>query len=294
MKTPRPIEDLLLRRRYRAMLRRMFDGGYRVRIARTREDYLDAFRLVRIGYVYQGYMPVRSPELRIFDQHVLPESVVLIATHDEQVVGTLTLIADSPARLPLDRDYPEELATLRRRSSDSLYEVGALTVLRPYQGTGVTQLLTTMSFWLAHNIFDAQRLVIGINPKAVGWHRATMAFEPLGPLRTHADLAAPVAAMTCHLPTLRAFQRRHFPEPLADGHCLEHLTFETLPAAIESPPVRSLDSFNRWKLPRHVFRSLFIEGSDHLQQLDQVTRRHLARRRSPTTLEVSTNVASGG
>ncbi|MBW2736021.1 MAG: hypothetical protein JRH20_26850, partial [Deltaproteobacteria bacterium] len=70
MRMPRFIRDGALRRRYRKMLSKVFEGDYRVSIARTVDEYQDAFRLVRTGYVYQGYLPMRSPELRIYNQHV--------------------------------------------------------------------------------------------------------------------------------------------------------------------------------------------------------------------------------
>ncbi|MBW2735346.1 MAG: hypothetical protein JRH20_23425 [Deltaproteobacteria bacterium] len=290
MRLPRFFREAAMRRRYRKMLSQLFEGDYRVSIARTVDEYQDAFRLVRTGYVYQGYLPMRSPELRIYNQHVLPESVVLIAKKGENVVGTMTVTLDSPAGLPLDKDYGDALTELRA-GGEKLVEFGALAVLQPYQGSGVPTLMNMAAWWLAHNILGAERVVIGVNPRAVSWYRATMAFLPFGPLREHADLAAPVVGLSHDLFTFRSFCQKHFSQQLSSGLCAVEHFFDTLPDQVEAPPVASLEELNRWKLPREVFRELFVEQTAHLDDLDAQTRAHLAECRSPRTLEVSTAMA---
>ncbi|MBW2734633.1 MAG: hypothetical protein JRH20_19770, partial [Deltaproteobacteria bacterium] len=255
--------------------------------ARTVDEYQDAFRLVRTGYVYQGYLPMRSPELRIYNQHVLPESVVLVAKKGESVVGTMTVTLDSPAGLPLDKDYANGLGGLRGRR-EKLVEYGALAVLQPYQGSGVPTLMNMAAWWLAHNLLGATHVVIGVNPRAVSWYRATMGFTPFGSLREHADLEAPVVGMSHKSSSYQSFLQRHFPQQLSHGLCAHEHFFETLPEEVEAPPVQSLDELNRWKLPRDVFRALFVEQTAHLKDLDEQTRLHLVACRSPRTLEVST------
>lgn len=287
MRVPRFVQDALLRRHARKMMSTAFDGDYTVSIARTVDEYEDAFRLVRIGYVYQGYLPMRSPELRIYDQHVLPESVVLVAKHRGDVVGTMTLTLDSPAGLPLDKDYPEELAELRR-GGEKLVEYGALTVLRPHQKSGVTVLMNMAATWLSHNLLGAERVVIGINPKAIAWYRAAMTFSTFTAPRNHADLEAPVVGMTQDLEENRAFQRRCFRQPLSTGLMAHEHYYEKLPEQIEKPPVKTLEQLNRWKLPRDVFRALFVEHTHHLVDIDRPTREHLEQFRSARTLEVPT------
>lgn len=298
MRLKTKLKDSLRRRRYRRSLSELFDGGYHVSIARTTEDYLKAFRLVRVGYAYEGYLPGNAPDLRIFDQHVLPESVVLVAKHEGRTVGTMTVTRDSRAGLPLDKDFLEIDAL--RDEGECLAEIGALAVLQPYQGTGVTTLMIMAGYWVAENIFGATRFVIGVNPRAVAWHRAIYNYRVIGSSREHATLQAPVVGMTHRIEDFRRFQEQKFPRPLSTGSRLDQHFFDTLPASIETPPVRTLEQLNRWKLPRAVFRELFIERTDHLASVDAETRLHLENWRSPLTMddvpiqELATASAHGG
>jgi hypothetical protein len=275
------IRNWYLRRK--ATLHETPTDRYDVRIARNVREYQDAFRLLHVAYVYQGIEPVHGMEMRITPQHVLPESTVFVAYEGETLVGTMTVTLDSPAGLPLDHDYPAPLERLRARGA-TMVEFGALAVVRKCWHTGVTTLLNIAAHWFSWEVLRASHCVMGIHPKAAPFYDAVYDFVVLGAPRPHAELAAPVQGMVHELAGLRRHLVRHFRRPMATGLTPgEHFTVQ-LPPNIHMPEGESLGQLARWKLPREVFRELFIEQSDRLDSLDQRTREQLEGWRSLHTL----------
>jgi len=282
------ITDWIIRRR--AGLHRAPVDRYQVRIARTVAEYQDAFRLLHVAYVYEGIESVRGVDMRITPQHVLPESTVFVAYEGDLLVGTMTVTLDSPAGLPVEQDYPKAIAALRQQGA-SLVEFGSLAVVKRCWRTGVTTLINMVSHWFSHEVLRATHCVIGIHPKAAPFYRAVYAFEPLGPARPHAELAAPVQGMVHELAVMRRHMRRCFRRPMATGLSPgEHFT-EQLPPCIRLPGPLELRDLARWKLPRAVFRELFIERSDRLDTLDPATRQQLEGWRSLRTIGSRTSLA---
>lgn len=292
MRLPRILLAHEIRRRTRNALRRLPMDRFRLRVARTVEDHEDAYRLVRMSYVVEGYLPTRGPEMRISPQHVLPEATVWIATEDDQIVGTMTVVADSPAGLPLDDDYRCELDVLRRDPRTRLVEFGALAVVKRARASGVLLLLQMASAWFTRNVIKGTHIVCGVNPRGVPFHREVFGFHAIGTTHDHAGLRAPVQGLAAEVAQLQAHTRHHFRRPLASGGLFHEHLFETLPECIEAPPADNLEQLIRWKLPRDVFRKLFIEHSDRLASLDSTTLEHLHSWRSIRTCAPPLRVAS--
>jgi hypothetical protein len=276
---------------------------YTVRIARNVEDYEDAFRLVDLAFAYEGIRPVRDIFMRITPQHVLPEATVLVAYEGDQLVGTMTVTLDSPAGLPLDHDYPNELVALRQKGA-KLVEYGSLAIVGRCQKTGVSTLLSMAAVWLSRNVLAASDVVIGINPAAIAFYHGLYGFEPIGKERAHAELVAPVQGMVS--PVARMIETLALePEPMKDGLCVhEHyayrlpecVTIEAVEHGDGSSPrvVRDGSDWARWKMSRDVFRELFVRRSDRLRTLDNTTRRHLESSRTKNTFEVDIDRPSDG
>lgn len=277
--------DRWVRRRYGSQLSRTPLRRFHVRVARQAEEYIDAFRLLSVAYMYQGYQTMRRPEMRITAQHVLPEATVFVAYEGDQMVGTVTVTADSPAGLPLDEDFGEELSKMRQSGARPV-EIGSLAVVRRCWSEGVSTLLNIAAHWFTTHHLKASHCVIGINPKAAPLYRALFGFRPLASCRTHADLNAPVIGMVQELAAGNRFIARHLRGYMESGFRLcEHFTSEPLDC-IEMPPLADTTELARWKLSREVFRQLFIDESSRLATLDSRTRHHLCSLRTVGTTQV--------
>lgn len=288
MRLPRFVSDVVMRNK--AGFYRVQPNRFHVRVARSAEDYKLAFRLVQVSYVAEGIEPLGPVGLRIVEQHVLPESTVLLAYEGSSVVATMTVTLDSPAGLPLDSEYGAELAALRD-NGDRLVEFGAFSVVRRCQGSGVAQMLCLAASRIAlheqnaSGLPNADRIVIGVHPKVGDFYRAVWGFQCLGTAKAHSELKAPVLGLSVHGRELHQHVERHFPKPMYTGVRPADHVFDGPPVpGLELPgPLSDDPALVRWKMSREVFRELFFEQSDRISTLSDATRRYVLQRRSRQT-----------
>jgi GNAT superfamily N-acetyltransferase len=269
--------------RARARVHQVPPDAFRVRLAQDAEELRAAFTLLHEAYAERGLEPVGDRKMRITPHHVLQESLVFVAYEGDRPVGTITVTGDSPAGLPLDKDYPAELDRLRDADA-RLAEIGSLAVLKPWRHTGVTFLLSMTAHWACHTLFRATHTAIGVNPSAEGFYAAIHGFTRLGEPQPHAELTAPVIGLVQETGAGRDHYARHHREPMPHGRRIheEFCTIGRTPACVEVP--RELTGDGRWRLSRQVFREVFIHASDRLYSLDPDTQAYLMSQRSPETL----------
>ena len=81
----------------------------RCRIARTREEREAAFRLVYSSYLRSGLGEMNSHEVRVTPYHLLPTTEVFIAEYRNEVIFTMSLVADGAMGVPMEHVYGEEI-----------------------------------------------------------------------------------------------------------------------------------------------------------------------------------------
>jgi hypothetical protein len=87
----------------------------RVKIASEREELEDAFRLLATNYRACGYENQSTGLFRFTAYNVLPSTVTLVAKHEDRVVATLSVVADTGlCGLPMESIYRAEIDGLRR------------------------------------------------------------------------------------------------------------------------------------------------------------------------------------
>jgi hypothetical protein len=285
MRLPGFISDRIIR--HHARFDRIATDRFVIRVARTLEEYESAFRLVHISYAYLGIEPMRPVDLRVTEQHALREAIVLVAYESGQPVGTITVTGDSPAGLPLDADYPMELSDLRSSGARPA-EVGSFAIVGRCRKGGLAQLLAMAATRIAFRTLSASHIVIGINPHASSVYRAVWGFEPLGAPRIHASLSAPVAGHVVRREQLLSHVRTHFPRPMTSGSLPESHLLMGPPLPCVSVPNDSLNpDLSVFKMPREVFRSLFIDHGERWSRLSANTRAHVKRQRTEETLRAT-------
>jgi hypothetical protein len=258
-----------------------------VTVAHRADDLAGAFSLLHQAYADKGLEPPSAARMRITPQHVLRESVVLIALEGERVVGTLTVVHDSPAGLPLDKDYPVQLEKLRETNA-RIVEYGSLAVHPNNRHTGVTTLLFMAAQWATRHVFGATHVCIGVNPKAAPMYNALFAFDPLGPARDHAELTAPVLGLVHDANAIPAFfEKHHNKRRFACGHTVYEHFIQRLPRSIDLPSDLLANGPQAWKLPREAFQEIFMRRTDRIERLDASTRAYLERQRSDDTLTIA-------
>lgn len=228
---------------------------YQIRIARSAAEYDQALRLVHASYVYQGLESVRANEVRLTPQHLLPQATVILAYEGEQLVGTMTVTADSPAGLPLDKDYPEEMAQLRK-SGARIVEYGSLTVVQRCWHSGVTNLMNIAAYRIATEQHHATHTVVGVAPRAMPVYRALFNFRVFGGQKHHVQLVSAMYGLVQDMAAAPAFVRRHFSRPMRSGHLpIAHFSGLPLPC-IDLPRGLTLPEFVAWKRSSDVVREM--------------------------------------
>ncbi len=154
--------------------------------ARTIDELHPAFALVYATYLDRDYIEPNRHELRFGLHNLLPETTTFVALLRETVIATVTLVGDSPLRLPMDEIYHQQLTDLRTDGR----RLGEVTMLadrrREFKRTlpMVLALFRTVMDY-AVEIAHLDDLCITLNPRHADFYRRVLHFEDLGPLKPY-------------------------------------------------------------------------------------------------------------
>lgn len=174
-------------------------------VARSTEAYDAAFRLVHDQYVARGLMRRTPSGRRLGLHHAHPQTKVFIARLRGRVVGTVTLIPDSPIGLPTDSLYAEELAGLRQ-AGRRVAEVSALAMSVESRSLSLYVLMRMLRMVLLYAALYKRLddLFLAVHPRHGAFHRATFGFEQVGDLRSYGAVAgAPAVGLRLDLDGVR-------------------------------------------------------------------------------------------
>ena len=178
-----------------------------VKLAKSLQELIAAYRLLHDVYVEAGYMHPHPSRMRISKYNLLPRTITFIAKIYDEVVGTVTLIEDSKLGLPMEEIYPKEIESLRK-TSFKLAEVSGLAVDKYYR---FKKIFWYLNYHLAMHalLMGITDLVIAVNPKHLSFYRNFFMFQVIGPKRYYAKVnGAPAVAMHLNLKELEKKSRR--------------------------------------------------------------------------------------
>jgi hypothetical protein len=167
---------------------RVFD----IRIADSGQERADASILINRMYATRGYLssalPNRSPDNRI----------TLVASEADETIGTITMGFDIGQGLLVDQLFGAEVASLRKQGLQ-LAEFTKLAVDGAARSKRVLASLFHAAYIFAHPIKRADRLLIEVNPRHVGYYRRMLGFERLTDARINPRVDAPAVLMALDL-----------------------------------------------------------------------------------------------
>jgi hypothetical protein len=172
-----------------------FDFG--CRIAGTRRDRLEAFRLV-----YQKYLPAELIQpnkygIRVTPYHLLPTTNVFVATQHSRIICTVTLIGDGQYGLPMESIYSEEVEECRRRN---LY-VGEVSCLAfepmPLNRFLVVFMQLTRLMAQHARAYGMDQFLIAVHPQHARFYQRFMGMEQIGALKTYPSVRDAPAVACC-------------------------------------------------------------------------------------------------
>lgn len=101
------------------------------KVAETRQELESAFRILHDAYVSMGFMRPSPSGMRITIFNALPGTCTLVALWDGEVIGTVSIIQDSPMGFPIEHIY--QIAQFREKNI-RLAEISALAIEKRFRG----------------------------------------------------------------------------------------------------------------------------------------------------------------
>jgi hypothetical protein len=144
-----------------------------MRVAKTLDEVLAAWRLVHDAYVAKGIIEPNPFGLHTNLQATRPGALVICGDTAGELSSTLTVTPDGSLGLPLDLVYEAQLDALRSRGA-KLCEFGLFT---HRLGALPLRMLTAT---VVHALQDASStIVIGVHPRHAGFYRRVFGFTRL-------------------------------------------------------------------------------------------------------------------
>lgn len=241
------------------------------KVVETAEELLEASHLAYREYLKRNYVKPNEYRLKLSLYHALPTTTVFIAQHRKAgIIGTLTLVEDSPFGLPMEEIYRAEVDQLRQHNF-RLAEATSLALNTELFGRGVFTLFHAKKLLLTLRLFRVMfdylrsctatdELVACFNPK----HQILYEFlqlQPLGGLKAYAS-ANDNPAIARHLNVAQT-------EMQATTHVAYRLFYGQKP----TPTVFA----NRLKFSEHDLRRVFVElapvfAAASIHELDLIKR----------------------
>jgi hypothetical protein len=180
------------------------------KIASSREELEESFRLVWDAYVEVGLQAADTTPLRFTKYHLLPSTKVFIAIHRAElekdrpdyeqlkqpgeIIGTLTLVPDGAFGLPMEEVCGEAVDAIRK-GGGSPAEVIALAVNPEFRSHNVMMYLYKLMFEYAR-LCDVTDITCSVTKRHIRFYQNMLLFEPMGELKAYG--AANGQEVQCH------------------------------------------------------------------------------------------------
>ncbi len=146
--------------------------------AETREEMEQAFELVYESYKEISIIDESDERMWVTKYQLMPTTSILIVKWKEQVVGTASIIIDSPLGLPCDEIA--DLSSYRKRGL-SVTEVSSLAIHKDFRKNqfGILMPLFKYIYEYVYNHAGMDILIATIHKSARGYFRHVLQFEDL-------------------------------------------------------------------------------------------------------------------
>ncbi|MCM2278256.1 MAG: PilZ domain-containing protein [Oligoflexia bacterium] len=205
---PASFRQSLIRRALR--IRPIDDPEIQFKIATTTEELETAYRLLHDCYAGVGLMDPHFSGLRCTVYSALPYTTTIIAKKGSQVIGTVSLIKDSPLGFPSDKEYRKENDDYRREGRQ-IAEVSALAVHAEFRKDHrISLYLMKYLNWYALHYMGCDMFCIVVHPRARDFYAGLFGFVQNGKTVKYGFVKGALAAhMTLDL---KAARERIMPE----------------------------------------------------------------------------------
>lgn len=155
------------------------------KIAENRDERSAAFRLVYHAYIRAGLIEPNPAGLRVTPYQLQPSCDIFIASLRDEVISTVSLIADGPQGLPMESIYADEISRLRETGLQ-FGEVSALADRRRQLSRTLPVFVRMMRLMVqnAHRK-GLDRLLVAVHPRHARFYQRFLSFKLLAEERTY-------------------------------------------------------------------------------------------------------------
>jgi hypothetical protein len=179
------------------------NGEFRIAVANDFESRRVAYELVYKLYREKGYADPNQSRMWLSVYNLLPDTTTLVVLKGEEMVGTLTVVFDSPLGLPGDTLYKREIDLLREsgRRPAEIVSLGVADEDR-HASRDILVKLFNYAYLASRFIRKHTDFVITVNPHHALYYQKTLLFEEWGRERSYEKVGgAPAVLLRVRLDT---------------------------------------------------------------------------------------------
>lgn len=237
-------------------------GLVQVSLAHREAELQAAYELVYQRYLKEGYQAPTPGKLRFVAHCCLPSTYTFVARVRDQVIATLSLIADGELGLPLEQEYADEVAQLRA-GANRLAEVSCLATRRFGDRAVFLRLMRTMYAFARHHL-QMDACCIAVHPRQRRFYEKVLQFRVIGDEREyHACIKAPAIAMCLDLAGCEERMASRHGDGMVGRFFLGEQDYRRAAvelASVARDAVRARYAFSRRQLSRHAVSREDREG----------------------------------
>jgi hypothetical protein len=183
------------------------DVGFK--IADAPQELRAAFQLIYRSYLAAGLTHANPQAMRITPWHLLPTTEIIVAKLRDEVIGTVSLVADGEMGVPMESLFGAHVAERRERGS-RLAEVSCLADRRKHFARTIPLVLRLMSLLgQTARVRGIETLLIVVHPRHARFYERFIGFQRMGEEKSYAAVCGkPAVALELHLPSME----QHHPE----------------------------------------------------------------------------------
>jgi hypothetical protein len=172
----------------RRVFRHTTRDGVTYKVAGTRDERREAFRLVYESYLGAGLISDNPMRMRVTPYHLYPMTGVFLANHQSDPVYTTSLVIDDEGGLPLEELYPEEVEAMRlqglRIAEVSCLAGGKNEMFDRKRNFAIfLQLMGLMVQYARQHGVD--RLLVAVHPRHAKFYQHFLGFQVFGEQKSY-------------------------------------------------------------------------------------------------------------
>ncbi len=159
-------------------------NGVIFKIAQTKEELEQAYKIVHDSYVSKGYCDSQPHGMKLSIYNSFPFTTTLVGKLKDEVIITCTIFLDSFINLPMDQSFGEHLFEFRNNQR-LILEVGSFAIKAgtKIHNNNINIHLHKMVMNYCEDYLGADDLLLTVNPRHRMYYQHIWCADPIGPVK---------------------------------------------------------------------------------------------------------------